>query len=100
MRRRYLGFPEVDTLSAEPLHLPWKTGRQVGFSVQGLMGTFRPLFAEAEEGLLAAEEDAVIGEGEACAVAAHGQVTKLDAVQEGEFVGSAAITKTSPLWYW
>ena len=36
------------------------------------MGAFRPLFPEAEEGLLAAEEDAVVGQGKAGAVATHG----------------------------
>ena len=36
------------------------------------MGAFRPLLPEAEEGLLAAEEDVVVGQGKAGAVAAHG----------------------------
>ena len=45
------------------------------------MGAFRPLFSEAEEGLLAAEEDAVVGQGKAGAMAAHRQVAELDAVQ-------------------
>ena len=38
-----------------------QTDREVGFRLQGLMGAFRPLFPEAKEGLLAAEEDAVVG---------------------------------------
>lgn len=44
------------------------------------MGAYLPLFPEAEEGLLAAQEDVVIGQSEAGAVAAHGQVAELDAV--------------------
>ena len=47
------------------------TGRLV-FVFGRWMGAFRPLFSEAEEGLLAAEEDAVVGQGKARAVTAHG----------------------------
>ena len=48
------------------------------------MEALRRLFPEAEEGVLAAEEDAVVGQGKAGPVAPHGQVTELDAVQRTE----------------
>ena len=49
------------------------------------MGAYLPLFPEAEEGLLAAQKDAVVGQGKAGAVASHGQITELDTVQKAEF---------------
>ena len=42
-----------------------------------LDGSVSPITREAEEGFLAAQEDTVIGEGEAGAVATHGLVAKL-----------------------
>ena len=61
-----------------------KPTERLVFTFKGRLAAFRPLFTNAEEGLLAAEEDAVIGQSEAGAVATHGQVAELDAVQRAE----------------
>ena len=63
MRRRLASFMQKNELKP--------TGRLV-FVFSGWLAAFCPLFPEAEEGLLAAEEDAVVGQGKAGAVATHG----------------------------
>ena len=85
----YISPWEGDPLGAGlwGLHSGAGQGKQTTGSVivfRCWMGAYLPLFPEAVKSLLASEEDAVVGQRETCAVAAHGQVAELGAVQKTE----------------